>query len=71
MTPNSPISPESLAEASAGAKPRDDDQHAHAFGYGHGRMPLFMKIAWIGFLAFATWYVVRFLLTSVGDELGG
>lgn len=47
-----------------------DDQREHAFGYGPGRMPLFMKIAWLCFLAFATWYVVQFLLTSVGDELG-
>ena len=48
----------------------DDDQREHGFSYGHGRMPLFMKIAWMLFLAFATWYVVEFLLTSVGKELG-
>jgi hypothetical protein len=47
-----------------------DDQREHGFGYGHGRMPLFLKIIWISFLAFATWYVVQFLLTSVGEELG-
>jgi hypothetical protein len=48
-----------------------DDQREHPFGYGHGRMPLFMKIAWLLFLAFATWYVVQFLLTSVGEEMSG
>jgi hypothetical protein len=47
-----------------------DDQRERPFGYGHGRMPLFMKIVWLAFLAFATWYVVQFLLTSVGEELG-
>jgi hypothetical protein len=59
MTPSSPGSPDA-----------GDDQRAHEFGYGHGRMPLFMKIVWISFLAFATWYVVQFLLTAVGVELG-
>ena len=48
-----------------------DDQRSPLMQYGHGRMPLFMKLAWLGFLAFATWYVVQFLLTSVGEELGG
>jgi len=47
-----------------------DDQREMPFGYGGGRMPLFMKLAWLLFLAFATWYVVSFLLTSVGEELG-
>jgi hypothetical protein len=63
MTQNSPAPPE--------AQTGGDDQKEHPFGYGHGRMPLFMKLAWLGFLAFATWYVVQFLLTSVGEELGG
>ena len=48
-----------------------DDQRAYRFEYGHGRMPLFMKLVWIAFLAFATWYTVSFLLTAVGTELGG
>ncbi len=61
MTPDSP------ADADVGG----DDQREQPLGYGHGRMPLFMKIAWLAFLAFATWYVVQFLLTSVGEELGG
>lgn len=48
-----------------------DDQSPYPFSYAHGRMPLFMKIAWVGFLAFATWYVVVFLLESAAQELGG
>ena len=67
MTNGSPGSPDDApGEARAG-----DDQRMYEFNYGHGRMPLFMKIAWLLFLAFATWYVVQFLLTSVGKELGG
>ncbi len=69
MTQISPGSPE--AAPAPAAETAGDDQRAHAFGYGHGRMPTFMKLVWIGFLAFATWYVVQFLLTSVGEELGG
>lgn len=47
-----------------------DDQAAYEFEYGHNRMPFFMKIAWIAFLAFGTWYVVSFLLTALGSDLG-
>jgi hypothetical protein len=47
------------------------DHRPLRFGYDHGRMPLFLKLVWLGFLAFATWYVVSFLLTSLGRELGG
>ena len=47
-----------------------EDQTPCDFQYDHGRMPVFLKIAWVAFLAFATWYVVSFLLTSVGHELG-
>jgi hypothetical protein len=46
------------------------DQEPYPFGYGHGRMPVFMKLVWVAAIAFMTWYVVRFLLTSVGAELG-
>ena len=49
----------------------DDDQKPLEFQYGHGRMPFFIKIAWVGFLILATWYIVAHLLTSLGDELGG
>ncbi len=49
----------------------DDDQAPYSFEYGHGRMPFFMKIVWVGFLILATWYIVAFLLTALGDELGG
>ena len=62
MTNDSHASDDSAAEG--------DDQREHVFSYDHGRMPLFMKIVWIAFLAFATWYVVQFLLTAVGVELG-
>jgi hypothetical protein len=62
MTQNSPASPDPGAAG--------DDQAEYGFGYGHGRMPTFMKIVWLAFLAFATWYVVMFLLTSVGEEVG-
>ena len=46
-----------------------DDQAPYSFSYGHGRMPLFMKILWVGFLVMATYYIVNFLLDSVGKEL--
>ena len=50
---------------------RGDDQGAAEFRYGHGRMPFFMKLVWLAFLAFGAWYTVSFLLASVGEELGG
>ena len=46
-----------------------DDHAEYPFEYGHGRMPLFMKLVWIGFLAFGTVYTVTYLLTSLGEEL--
>ena len=46
-----------------------DDDVEYPFEYDHGRMPLFMKLAWIAFLAFATVYIVSYLLTSLGEEL--
>ena len=52
------------ADASA-----EDDQSPHTFAYGHGRMPFFMKLVWLGFLAFSAWYIVSYLLTSLGEEL--
>jgi hypothetical protein len=50
--------------------PGAGDQQPYPFTYGHGRMPVFMKLAWTAALAFMTWYIVKFLLTSVGTELG-
>ena len=47
-----------------------DDHTQYEFHYGHGRMPLFMKVVWIGFIIGATWYVVQFLLSAVSKELG-
>lgn len=51
--------------------PMTDDESPYEMRYDHGRMPLFMKIVWVGFLVLATWYVVVNLLSAVGDELGG
>ena len=50
MTNGSPASPDPAREGG--------DQHEHPFTYGHGRMPLFMKIAWLLFLAFAANFFV-------------
>ena len=47
-----------------------DDQVPAEFSYDHGRMPVFMKLVWLGFLAFAAWYTVSFLLEALGEELG-
>jgi hypothetical protein len=33
-------------------------------------MPVFLKLVWVGAIAFVTWYVVKFLLPSLGAELG-
>ena len=49
--------------------PGDDDQTTLDVSYGHGRMPVFMKIAWLLFLVFATYYVAVYLIPSAGDEL--
>lgn len=46
------------------------DQRPYEFRYDHGRMPFFMKVVWVAFLIFATSYVVLYLLTSLGEELG-
>ncbi len=48
-----------------------DDQAPQPVAYGHGRMPGFMKVAWIVFLAFIAWYVASNLLPALGTELGG
>lgn len=52
-----------------GAAREADDQTPHAFEYGHGRMPLFMKLAWLCFLAFGAWYLTSFVLEALGREL--
>ena len=46
-----------------------NDDVEYPFDYGHGRMPFFMKLVWIVFLAFGTIYTVTYLLTSLGEEL--
>lgn len=48
-----------------------DDQSVYSFSYDHGRMPFFMKVLWLLFLAFSAWYMVEFLLEAVGEELAG
>ena len=63
--PNSSDTADPQGIATAG-----DDQRAHDFGYGHGRMPFFLKVVWLGFLAFGAWYVVKFLLAALAVELG-
>ena len=45
------------------------DQLPYPHRYGHGRMPLFMKLAWLGFLVFGAWYTATFLLDALGAEL--
>lgn len=60
---------EQPAAESERAEAEGDDQRPYPFGYGHGRLPLFMKIAWVGFLVFATWYIVSFLIDAAGKEL--
>jgi len=58
------------SETSPETPPEGDDQTLYPFQYGHGRMPFFMKIVWVGFLAFATWYTVTYLLEALGRDLG-
>ena len=58
--------PEATADKSVIA---GDDDARYPFDYGHGRMPLFMKLVWIGFLAFGTVYTVTYLLTALGEDL--
>lgn len=60
---------EQPAAASDRAEAEGDDQRPYPFAYGHGRLPLFMKIVWIAFLAFCTWYVVSFLVDAASQEL--
>ena len=54
--------------------PRDEaegsDQLPVGWRYGHGRMPAFMKLVWLAFLAFGAWYTVQFLLAALATELG-
>ena len=56
---------ESAADRAAG-----DDHKDYPFAYGHGRMPFFMKLVWLGFLGFAAWYTITYLLEAVGTDLG-
>ena len=58
------------SETSPDRPDEGDDHSMYRFDYGHGRMPFFMKVVWIGFLTFATWYVVTYLLEALGRELG-
>ncbi len=53
-----------------GEQQEGNDQEVYPFHYGHGRLPFFMKVAWVGFIILATYYIVAFLLTALGQELG-
>ena len=46
-----------------------DDQAVATVSYGHGRMPFFMKLAWVLFIAFITYYVAVYLIPAAGEEL--
>jgi len=46
-----------------------DDQRSPLMHYGHGRMPLFLKLVWLCFLGFGTWYLTTYLLDALGREL--
>lgn len=58
------------SESDHTALPETNDQAPYGHQYGHGRMPVFMKLLWIGYLVLGTWYVATFLLDAVGQELG-
>ena len=62
------MTPETSPEPTPAA---GDDQAPYEFEYGHGRMPFFMKVVWIAFLAYATVYTVTYRLDALGAELGG
>ncbi len=70
MTTPTSIEPQAVSDDSLAQDARGDDQVPAGFGYGHGRMPLFMKFAWLAFLAFGAWYTVTYLLASLADEVG-
>ena len=59
-----------MTEPSSAPRFEGDDQVPHEFQYDHGRMPFFMKLVWIGFILFCTWYIVTYLLTALGEEIG-
>jgi hypothetical protein len=63
-----PTSTDTAADTSADSP--GDDQAVAEFSYGHGRMPFFMKLVWLAFLAFGSWYVVSFLLRALDAEIG-
>ncbi|GJM23053.1 MAG: hypothetical protein DHS20C15_29680 [Planctomycetota bacterium] len=58
------------SNAEAREQAAGDDQVPYEYEYGHGRMPFFMKLVWLAFLAFGAWYVVSFLLAALGEDLG-
>ena len=65
------VNPLPGAPNSSAPVPAEGSDHVmHEFAYGHGRLPFFMKLVWLGFLALGAWYMVSFLLTAVGEELG-
>lgn len=68
--PSSPSPPPADSSQTDMTELAGADQKPFEFGYGHGRMPLFMKVIWIGFLTFATWYLATNMLDALAIELG-
>ena len=62
-----------MTEKNSSVQPETEgnDHSAYDFRYDHGRMPMFMKIVWVGFIILTTYYIVANLLPAVGVELGG
>ncbi len=64
-------SPESAATAGEErALAEQSDQVPYRYDYGHGRLPFFMKLVWLGFLAFIAYYCTVYLLEALAVELG-
>jgi hypothetical protein len=62
-----------MTETNSGPPDADaegSDQLPVGHRYGHGRMPAFMKLVWLAFLAFGAWYTATFLLSALSTELG-
>lgn len=53
-----------------GGDAEGSDHTIYHHQYRHGRMPFFMKVVWLGFLAFGAWYTAVYLLTALQDEIG-
>ena len=65
MTPTTPTT----ARDASDTRTAGDDQTPMPVTYGHGRLPMFMKVLWVGFLVFITYYVAAYLIPAAGTEL--